>query len=80
MAGSPLAASRIAEAAGLGPTPVTAAQAPAAAPLVAASEGRQTVIVTARTGSYSPENLQIRSGIPTLGRVGQPIFWRLRWV
>lgn len=65
LAGSPLAASRIAEAAGLGPAPVTAAQAPADAPPVATSDGRQTVIVTARTGSYSPENLQIRSGVPT---------------
>jgi hypothetical protein len=66
LAGSPLAASRIAEAAGFGPAPVTAAQAPADAPPVTTADGRQTVIVTARTGSYSPENLRVRAGLPTV--------------
>ena len=65
LAGSPLAASRLAEAAGLGPAPVTAAQAPADAPPVSTTDGRQTVLVTARTGSYRPENLQVQAGIPT---------------
>jgi len=65
LAGSPLAAGRLAEGAGLGPAPVTAAQAPADAPPVALADGRQTVIVTARTGSYSPENLQVQSGLST---------------
>lgn len=65
LAGSPLSARRLAEAVGLGPAPVTAAQAPADAPPVAAADGRQTVIVTARTGSYSPTNLQVQSGLPT---------------
>jgi len=65
LAGSPLAASRLAEAAGLGPAPVTAAQAPADAPPVATTDGRQAVIVTARTGSYSPANLQVAAGLPT---------------
>lgn len=66
LAGSPLSVRRLAEAAGLGPDPVTAAQAPADAPPVAAVDGRQIVIVTARTGSYSPTNLEVRSGLPTI--------------
>lgn len=65
LAGSPLSASRLAEAAGLSPAPVTAAQAPADAPPLATTDGHQTVIVTARTGSYSPEGLQVSSGLPT---------------
>ncbi|MER7007159.1 sulfite exporter TauE/SafE family protein [Dactylosporangium sp. NPDC000555] len=64
LAGSPLAASRIAEAAGLGPAPVDTF-APADAAPVSTDSGRQTVIVTARTGSYRPANLQIAAGIPT---------------
>jgi hypothetical protein len=68
LSGSPLAASRLADAAGLGPARATEPAGPAAsadAPPLATTDGRQTVVVTARTGSYSPENLEIRSGIPT---------------
>jgi sulfite exporter TauE/SafE len=65
LAGSPFAASRIAEAAGLGPAPITGTLAPADAPPVSVTGGRQTVVVTARTGSYSPANLQVRAGLPT---------------
>jgi plastocyanin domain-containing protein len=65
LSGSPLAASRLAQAAGLGPAPVTQAAAPADAPPVSAVDGRQTVIVTARTGAYSPDNIAVQAGIPT---------------
>ncbi len=65
LTGSPLAASRVAEAAGLGDQPVTAAAAPAAAPPVSVSGGRQTVVVTARTGEYTPGNIAVRAGLPT---------------
>jgi hypothetical protein len=65
LAGSPLAASRIAEAAGLGPEPVTARLAPEDAPAVSEAGGKQTVVITAETGSYSPANLEVRSGIDT---------------
>ncbi len=58
LAGSPLAASRIAQTVGFSP---------AAADMTAAStvDGRQTVVITARTGFYSPDNVQVRSGVPT---------------
>lgn len=58
LAGSPLAASRIAQA--VSSSPATAD--PSAASTV---DGQQTVVITARTGSYSPENVQVRSGVPT---------------
>ncbi|MEV8511464.1 sulfite exporter TauE/SafE family protein [Dactylosporangium sp. NPDC051484] len=64
LAGSPFAASRVAEAAGLGPAPITTF-APEDAPPVSTDGGRQTVIVTARTGYYRPANLQIAAGVPT---------------
>ncbi|MFI7119420.1 sulfite exporter TauE/SafE family protein [Amycolatopsis sp. NPDC049868] len=56
LAGSPLSASRIAQAVG-----------GSAADTAAAStvDGKQTVVITARTGSYSPENVQAKSGVPT---------------
>jgi sulfite exporter TauE/SafE len=63
--GSPLAASRVAEAAGFGPEPVTARLAPDDAPPVAEAAGKQTVIVTAETGSYSPANIQVKAGVDT---------------
>ncbi|OLZ50183.1 sulfite exporter TauE/SafE family protein [Amycolatopsis keratiniphila] len=58
LAGSPLAASRIAQAVG---------GSDAGADTAAAStvDGKQTVAITARTGSYSPENVQAKSGVPT---------------
>ncbi|MFE6615930.1 sulfite exporter TauE/SafE family protein [Amycolatopsis sp. NPDC057786] len=58
LAGSPLSASRIAQAVG---------GSGAAADTAAAStmDGKQTVVITARTGSYSPENVQAKSGVPT---------------
>jgi sulfite exporter TauE/SafE len=65
LAGSPFAASRIAEAAGLGPEQVTALAAPAGAAPVTVTNGKQTVIVTAKTGAYSPANLEVRAGLPT---------------
>jgi uncharacterized protein len=65
LSGSPLAASRLAEAAGLGPAPVTATEAPADAPPVSTADGRQVVVVTARTESYTPANIEVRSGVPT---------------
>lgn len=65
LAGAPLAASRLVEAAGFGPAPVTEAAAPADPAPVSSANGRQTVVVTARTGSYSPPNIKIESGVPT---------------
>lgn len=58
LAGSPLAASKIARSVGSADTPADTAT-------VSEVEGQQTVVVTARTGSYSPENVQVRSGVPT---------------
>jgi plastocyanin domain-containing protein len=58
LAGSPLAASRIAETVGFAETPADTAAASTA-------DGQQVVMITASTGSYSPENVQVRSGVPT---------------
>lgn len=58
LAGSPLAASRIAQSLGGEP-------APADTTVVSTSDGRQTVVITARTGFYRPANVQVRAGIPT---------------
>lgn len=58
--GSSLAASQLAQAAGLTPgEPVDSAD------VVSVVDGRQTVIVTARTGSYSPDNIKAAPGLPT---------------
>lgn len=58
LAGSPLSASRIAQAVGTSD---------AEADIAASStvDGQQIVVITARTGSYSPENVQAKSGVPT---------------
>ncbi|AIG80439.1 Hypothetical protein AJAP_38265 [Amycolatopsis japonica] len=58
LAGSPLAASRIAQAVG-------GSEASADATAASTVDGKQTVVITARTGSYSPENVQAKSGVPT---------------
>lgn len=58
LAGSPLAASRIAQTVGF-------AEAPADTTAASTVDGQQTVVITARTGSYSPENVQVKSGVPT---------------
>ncbi|WP_249643808.1 urease accessory protein UreH domain-containing protein [Nocardia sputi] len=58
LAGSPLAASRITAALGpAGPVPDAAA--------ATVVDGAQTVTITARTGSYSPHNIEATAGIPT---------------
>ncbi|MCK9899294.1 sulfite exporter TauE/SafE family protein [Frankia sp. Cpl3] len=59
LAGSPLAAGRLAESLGLARPP--------AADTAAASttEGRQTVEITASADSYSPGNVQVQAGVPT---------------
>ncbi|OZM76557.1 sulfite exporter TauE/SafE family protein [Pseudonocardia sp. MH-G8] len=59
LAGSPLAASRIAQA--LGPQ----ATAPATVAVESTQDGRQEVLINARTGSYSPANVQVEAGVPT---------------
>ncbi len=63
LAGSPLAASRVADTLGLGtmsePPP------PPATPPSIAPDGVQTIVVTAVTGAYEPENTRVRSGVPT---------------
>ncbi len=65
LAGSPLAASRLVEAAGLGPAAVGQAEAPSDAPPVSVADGHQTIVVTARPHSYSPANIEVQSGVPT---------------
>lgn len=58
LAGSPLAASRVAQAVGVTDTaPDTTA--------ASVEDGRQTVEITAHTGSYSPGNVDVRSDVPT---------------
>lgn len=58
LAGSPLAASRVAAA-------ITPASPPAGTSTVSTVNGRQQVVITARTRSYHPRNIQIRAGLPT---------------
>lgn len=65
LAGSPLAASRITETLGLGPQPVTELGGPSGVAPVTVQGSEQTVVITATTGSYSPRNLEVRSGLPT---------------
>jgi sulfite exporter TauE/SafE len=70
LTGSPLSASRIADAVGLGPAPVPIAADPAVGAgdggPVSVTDGRQTVVITARTGAYTPANVQIQAGLPTV--------------
>jgi sulfite exporter TauE/SafE len=58
LAGSPQSASRIAQTVGFAETP---------ADTTAAStvDGQQTVVIAATSHAYSPENVQVRSGVPT---------------
>ncbi len=58
LAGSPLAANRLAQTIGFAETP---------ADTTAAStvDGRQTAVITATSHAYSPENIQVRSSVPT---------------
>ena len=56
LAGSPLAASRVVQAIGPAPADVSS---------VSTQGGVQQVVITARTGSYSPSNTQVRAGVPT---------------
>jgi uncharacterized protein len=58
LAGSSLAASRVVQSVG-------SSEAPADTSAASTVEGQQTVVITARTGSYSPANVQVRSGLPT---------------
>ncbi len=41
------------------------ADSPADTAGVSEVDGQQTVVITARSGSCSPENVQVRSGVPT---------------
>ncbi|MCK9929938.1 sulfite exporter TauE/SafE family protein [Frankia sp. Mgl5] len=58
LAGSPLAANRLAEAVGLSRVPVDTSAA-------STVDGRQTVEITADADSYSPGNVQVQAGVPT---------------
>lgn len=58
LAGAPFAASRIAEAASSNDTPADTSA-------VSVVDGKQTVVITARTGAYSPDIVQAQSGLPT---------------
>ncbi len=66
LVGSPLAASRIGEVLGVGPTPVTTRAAADDAPALSLThDGVQQVIVTAVTGAYRPSHIQVTAGLPT---------------
>ncbi|XVV06678.1 sulfite exporter TauE/SafE family protein [Actinosynnema sp. CA-248983] len=58
LAGSPLAASRIAQA-------FEFSAPPAVTTGTTVVDGHQTVVISAHTGSYSPENVEVKSGLPT---------------
>ena len=58
LAGSPVAASRIGQTLGVVDSPPDVST-------VSAQDGAQVVVITARTNSYSPENVQVRAGVPT---------------
>lgn len=58
LVGSPLAASRIPQTVGLvGSPPDTST--------VSTVDGHQIVVITATSSSYSPDNVQVRAGLPT---------------
>jgi sulfite exporter TauE/SafE len=59
LAGAPFAASRIAEAASDNDDATPDATA------VSVVDGKQTVVITARTGAYSPDDVRAQSGLPT---------------
>jgi sulfite exporter TauE/SafE len=56
---SPLAASNLAQTLGFGPPPATAAT------VSTDAAGRQTAVLTASPGSYSPANIALKAGVPT---------------
>jgi sulfite exporter TauE/SafE len=56
---SPLAANRLSQTLGFAPPPATAET------VTTDTSGRQTAVLTATTGSYSPENIQVKAGVPT---------------
>jgi sulfite exporter TauE/SafE len=58
LAGSPMAASRIAHTVGLVASPPDTAT-------VSTQDGRQVVVITATASSYSPDNVEVHAGIPT---------------
>ncbi|GAA3137539.1 sulfite exporter TauE/SafE family protein [Kribbella aluminosa] len=58
LAGSPVAASRIGQTLGFAPSPPDTSA-------TSVVNGQQTVVITARSGSYRPGNVQVRSGLPT---------------
>lgn len=62
LAGSPVAASRIGHTVGLAGSPVASRPDTST---VSTQGGKQVVMITATTGSYSPANVQVRAGIPT---------------
>jgi sulfite exporter TauE/SafE len=61
LAGSPLAARNLPQTLGLVAPPAVADP----SVVFVGADGRQEVIVTARTGSYSPGNIAARAGVPT---------------
>ncbi len=58
LAGSPLAASRLAHTVGL-------AHSPPDTSTVSTADGHQVVVITATASAYSPDNVQVRAGLPT---------------
>jgi len=58
LAGSPVAASRIAQTVGL-------VRSPSDTSTVSTANGTQVVVITATASSYSPDNVGVRAGIPT---------------
>lgn len=58
LAGSPLAASHIPQTVGL-------AQSPPDTSTVSTANGHQVVVITATASAYSPDNVEVRAGLPT---------------
>jgi len=65
LTGSPLAASQLASTLGLSGGDAAAADTPMTGERVTVAEGKQTVIVTATEGAYTPGNLEVAAGLPT---------------
>lgn len=66
LAGSPMAASRIAHTVGLVASPVTSpVTSPPDTSTVSMADGTQVVVITATASSYSPDNVAVHAGIPT---------------
>lgn len=65
LAGSPMAASRLLNTHPAGTPPAANGPVVPAASVVSTVNGHQTVTITARSDAYTPDNVQVRAGLPT---------------